>query len=143
MDDFRTQLSAVIDEMLARGVEPVFMVVELEGMEDIKRTQGAESVEKFRAGAIGAITTAGHGCDAFSYGEDRIVAVLGGFDRLRTFAMADKLRRGLPFLAQSFDCTIQPEFEILEYDASTGVAGLIHQLVTGKQRKQDKAREVA
>jgi hypothetical protein len=52
------------------------------------------------------------------YGEERIVAILAGFDRLRTFAMIEKLRRGLPLLAQSFDCFLRPEFDVLEYDAA-------------------------
>lgn len=139
MDDFRSQLNDVISEMVANGVEPVFMVVDLQGIETIKRAHGQESLDKFRDAAINAITSAGRGCDAFTYGEDRIVAILGGFDRLKTFSMADKLRRGLPYLAQSFDCIIRPEFDILEFDATSGVAGLVSQLVKRPTRREDVA----
>jgi hypothetical protein len=139
MDDFRTQLSAVIEGMLAEGVEPVFLVIDLYGVERIKQMHGQESIDKFRAAATGAITSAGSGCDAFTYGEDRIVAILPGFERLKTFALADKLRRSLPYLAQSFDFALQPEFDMLEYDETTGVAGLINQLVKRRERTSDAA----
>ena len=141
MDDFRSQLTTVIDEMLARGMEPVFLVVDLPGIDYIKKAHGDESLVKFKDAATNAISSAGRGCDAFSYGEDRIVAILEGFDRLRTFAMADKLRRGLPFLAQSFDVVLVPEFDILEYDRLQGVAGLISQLV--RKQKNERDRDVA
>jgi GGDEF domain-containing protein len=139
MDDFRSQLSATIDDMLAQGVQPVFMVIDLTGMEVIKKSHGQESLDKFRQAVIGAITSAANGCDAFTYGEDRAVAILAGFDRLKTFALADKLRRSLPYLAQSFDCILQPEFDIFEYDAAIGVAGLIAQLVKRPPRRDDVA----
>jgi hypothetical protein len=139
MDDFRTQLSTVIDGMLAEGVKPVFLVIDLYGVERIKQMDGQESLDKFRAAATGAITSAGGGCDAFTYGEDRIVAILPGFERLKTFALADKLRRSLPYLAQSFDFALQPEFDVLEYDETTGVPGLISQLV----KRRDRARDAA
>ena len=125
--------------MLAAGIEPVFLVVDLAGVEHIKRLHGAESLDKFREAATGAIVSAGHGCDAFSYGDDRIVAILAGFDRLKTFAVVEKLRRGLPFLAQSFDCVLRPQFDILEYVIETGVAGLVGQLA----RRPEPGREVA
>jgi hypothetical protein len=90
---------------------------------DIKKVHGVESLDKFREAAIGAIVSAGHDCEAFSYGDDRVVAILGGFDRLKTFAVVEKLRRGLPFLAQSFDCVLHPQFDILEYVVETGGPG--------------------
>jgi GGDEF domain-containing protein len=139
MDDFRAQLSSVIDALLAEGVQPVFLVIDLYGVERIKQMHGQESIDKFRAAATGAITSAGSGCDAFTYGEDRIVAILPGFERLKTFAMAEKLRRSLPYLAQSFDFALQPEFDVLEYDAATGVPGLVNQLVKRRDRAQDAA----
>jgi len=141
MDDFRTQLGAVIDDLLARGVVPVFMVVDLPGAAQIKKVRGAESLEQFKQSATNAVTSASSGCDAFSYGDERIIAILGGFDRLKTFAVADKLRRSLPFLAQSYDFVLQPEFDILEYDAASGVAGLMHQLVAIRNR--DDQRDIA
>jgi GGDEF domain-containing protein len=134
MDDFRSQLTAVIDDLLARDVEPVFMVIDLPGAEQIKKDRGHATFDHFRESVMGAITSAGGGCDAFSYGDERIVAILGGFDRLKTFAMAEKLRRGLPFLVQSFDLPLQPYFDILAYDPATGVAGLVHQLVSRPRR---------
>jgi hypothetical protein len=139
MDDFRSQLSAVIDDMLAAGVEPVFLVVDLEGVDHIKQLHGVESLDKFREAAIGAIVSAGHGCEAFSYGDDRVVAILAGFDRLKTFAVVEKLRRGLPFLAQSFDCVLHPQFDILEYVPETGVAGLVGQLVRRPEHRSNAA----
>lgn len=129
MDDFRSQLSAVIDEMLAAGVEPVFLVVDLDGVEVIRHSHGQESLDKFRKAAVSAVASAGSGCDAFTYGEDRIVAILPGLDRLKTFALAEKLRRGLPYLGQSFDFVLQPEFDIFEYEPATGVAGVIARLI--------------
>jgi hypothetical protein len=139
MDDFRSQLTATIEEMLAQGTVPVFMVVDLYGVEHIKKMHGQESLDKFRTAVTAAITSAGHGCDAFTYGEDRIVAILGGLDRLKTFALADKLRRSLPYLAQSFDFILQPEFDIIEYDAAVGVAGLVGQLAKPRPNRDNVA----
>jgi hypothetical protein len=139
MDDFRSQLSSLVDAMMAEGVQPVFLVVDLDGIEQIKRTHDAESVATFRQTAIGAVVSAGHGCEAFSYGDERVVAILPGFDRLKTFAVIEKLRRGLPLLAQSFDCYLRPEFDVLEYDAAAGIPGLIGQLARRPSRDRDVA----
>jgi hypothetical protein len=138
MDDFRSQLTALIDEIVAAGQEPSFLVADLEGIDHIKKAHGAESFDKFRGAAVDAITSAGRGCDAFTYGDDRMVAVLVGFGRLQTFSMIDKLRRSLPLLAQSFDCTLAPQFDIIEYDAEAGVGGIILQLVR-RPRLQSEA----
>jgi len=113
MDDFREQLSAVIETMRLEGNQPVFLVVDLDGIEYLKKVHGAESVEKFRAASVEAVSAAAQGSDAFTYGENRIVAILAGYDRLKTFALIDKLRRSLPFLGQSFDCVLTPEFDVL------------------------------
>ena len=139
MDDFRSQLTALIDEIVAAGQQPSFLVADLQGIDYIKRAHGQESFDTFRGAAVDAITSAGHGCDAFTYGDDRIVAVLAGFGRLQTFSMIDKLRRSLPLLAQSFDCMLAPEFDLLEYDASTGVGGIILQLVRKPRLQSDAA----
>jgi hypothetical protein len=139
MDDFRAQLSASVDGLLAEGVKPVFLVVELAGAGEIKRSRGADSLANFREAATGAIVSAGHGCESFTYGEERIVAILPGFDRLKTFAVIDKLRRGLPYVAQSFDCELHPEFDVIEYDASMGIGGVISQLVRQAQVRRDVA----
>ena len=139
MDDFRAQLSASVDGLLAEGIEPVFLVVELAGAGEIKRSRGADSLAAFRDAATGAVVSAGHGCESFTYGEERIVAILPGFDRLKTFAVIEKLRRGLPFLAQSFDCFLHPEFDVIAYDAATGIGGIISQLVRQAQIRRDVA----
>ena len=41
MDDFRTQLTAVIDHMMGEGDTPIFLVVDLYGALEIKRIRGA------------------------------------------------------------------------------------------------------
>ncbi|HYM16316.1 MAG TPA: hypothetical protein VEZ14_12225 [Dehalococcoidia bacterium] len=128
MEDFRSQLSAYIDELLAAGAHPVFLIIDLEGASQIKRTYDAEALDRFRAAASDAISAAGGGCETFSYGEERVIAVLPEVDRLRSFSIADKLRRGLPFLGQSFDAVIHVDFDFLDYDPASGVAGLIAEL---------------
>lgn len=140
MDDFRTCLSQVVEAMLAADVEPVFLVVDLLGVEYIKRQHGVESLEKFHEAAASAVEAASQGGAALSYGEGRIVAILPGHGRLKTFAIIEKLRRALPMLAQSFDCVLQPDFDVLEYDAGTAIGGVMAQLVT---RPLMPARDVA
>ncbi len=130
MDDFRAQLSHVVEAMIAANVEPVFLVVDLIGVEYVKRQHGAESLDKFHEAASGAIEGASQGGTAISYGEGRIVGILPGHGRLKTFAIIEKLRRALPMLAQSFDCILQPDFDVLEYEEGTGIAGVMAQLVT-------------
>ena len=139
MDDFRSQLSALIDEIVAAGQEPSFLVADLCGIERIKQAHGDESFDTFRAATVDAITSAGHGCDAFTYGDDRVVAVLVGFSRIQTFSMIDKLSRTLPLLAQSFDCMLALQFDILEYDANDGAGGIILQLVRKPRLQADAA----
>lgn len=139
MDDFRAHLEAAVDTVLAQGLKPVFLVVELVGATDIRRVHGADSLAKFRETATGAIVAAGGGCDSFTYGEERVVAILPGFDRLKTFATIEKLRRGLPYLAQSFDFVLHPEFDVIEYDLTTGIGGVIAQLVRQAQLRRDVA----
>ena len=84
----------------------------------------------FRDAACGAIEGASQGGAALAYGEGRIVGILPGHSRLKTFAIIEKLRRALPMLAQSFDCILQPDFDVLEYAEGTGIAGVMAQLVT-------------
>ena len=139
MDDFRAHLEAAVDTVLAQGLKPVFLVVELVGATDIKRVHGADSLATFRETVTGAIVAAGGGCDSFTYGEERVVAILPGFDRLKTFAIIEKLRRGLPYLAQSFDFVLHPEFDVIEYDLTTGIGGVIAQLVRQAQLRRDVA----
>jgi hypothetical protein len=129
-DDFRVQLARAVDPMLAAGIEPVFLVVDLYGAEYMKVQHGAESLAKFHAAAGDAIAGAARGGAAVSYGEGRIIGILPGLDRLKTFATIEKLRRTLPMLGQSFDCILQPDFEVLDYEPGTGIAGVMAQLVT-------------
>jgi hypothetical protein len=140
MDDFRRQLQGVIDAMLAEGVTPAFLVAELDGAEQIRRQHGIESLDKFKAAAINAVTSAAADADAFTYGDDRIVVILGAqYDRLKTFALIQKLRRVIPLLGQSFDFFVRPEFDVIEYDATLGVAGLINHIATRRIRDEHVA----
>lgn len=140
MDDFRSQLTTVVDEILADGKQPMFLVVDLFGAEYIKAHRGAEDFQQFREAAMNSITAAAAGSHSFCHGELRVVGILPGYDRLKTFALIDKLGRTLPFVAQSYDCILYPEFDTLEYDPKAGVAGLINQLV---QKPRDPLRESA
>lgn len=137
MDDFRTQLRGLIDEMRASGVEPVFLVVDLEGADAIRAARGAESLEQFKESTIRAVISATGGADAFTYGDDRVVAILGAnFTRLKTFSVIEKLRRTIPLVGQSFDCFLRPAFDVLEYDDAAGIGALIAQLTM--RRVQDE-----
>lgn len=139
MNEFRAHLEDAVDAVLAQGLKPVFLVVELSGSASIRRAHGADSLTAFRDAATGAIIAAGGGCDSFTYGEERVVAILPGFDRLKTFAIIEKLRRTLPYLAQSFDCVLHPEFDLIEYDITTGIGGVIAQLIRAAQVRHDVA----
>jgi len=130
MDDFRTQLTEAVDPILTLEIEPVFVVIDLFGAEYIKSQHGAESLAKFHEATVDAVPSSSRGGTAISYGEGRVIGVLPGYDRLKTFALIERLRRALPMLAQSFDCILQPEFDVLEYDPGTGIAGVMAQLVT-------------
>lgn len=143
MDDFRTQLTAVIDHMMGEGDTPIFLVVDLYGALDIKRTRGADSLEEFKTQAIGLVSSLTNGCDAFTYGDETLVAMLSAnaFDRLKTFALIQKLRRAVPLLGQSFDCYLRPECDVLEYEAQTGAAGLISQIAKRRQQLHERLQE--
>ncbi|MEX2246913.1 MAG: hypothetical protein WEC75_09505 [Dehalococcoidia bacterium] len=135
MDDFRNQLAAVVDAMRAAGTLPAFLIIDLEGAGELKRIHGVESLDKFRDATVNAVSAAAGGCDTFTYGDARIVVILdAGFDRLKTFALIDRLRRALPFLSQSFDCLLTPEFDVIEYDEEQGVAGIITHIVRPRER---------
>ena len=128
MDDFRSQLNEIVDAMLEQNIEPVVLVVDLWGSEYIKRHRGAESADQFREAAGNCITNICGG-GAFVYGEQRIVGVMPAPNRIKTFAFIQKLQRSLPLVAQSYDCILQPEFDVLEFEPSGGVAGIMAQLV--------------
>jgi hypothetical protein len=138
VDDFRSQLGAVIDVMLAQGHTPAFLRIDLEGAPEIKSAHGAESLDKFKSAVINAVVTATEGADAFTYGDDRVIAILDdSWDRLRTFAMIHKLRRQIPFLGQSFDCYLRPDFDVIEYRAELGLNGIIAMLTRARERADD------
>lgn len=143
MDDFRSQLTAVIDHMMAEGDTPIFLVVDLYGALDIKRARGAESLEEFKKQGIDLVASLTNGCDAFTYGDETLVAILSAnaFDRLKTFALIQKLRRAIPLLGQSFDCYLRPECDVLEYDAQTGSAGLISQIAKRRQQIHERQQD--
>ena len=141
MDDFRTQLKEAIDAMSEEGVEPVFLVIDLRGSIYIKRGQGIASFEKFRQSALDALAAAAEGCDTFTYGEERIVGILPGFGRLKTFALIERLRRALMLLAQSYDCTLAPDFDALELDPATGVAGVVNHLAAATREAGEATRQ--
>jgi hypothetical protein len=140
MDDFRTQLKEAIDAMSEAGVEPIFLVIDLAGSTYIKRGQGIDSFEKFRQSALDALAAAADGCDTFTYGEERIVGILPGFSRLKTFALIERLRRILMMLAQSYDCTLSPDFDAIELDPATGVAGIVNHLAAAAREADEAAR---
>lgn len=130
MDEFRTQLRNLIDEIRATGVEPAFLVVDLEGAAQLKM-HGEDTLAGFKEAAVRAVVNATGGADAFTYGDERVVAILGSdFGRLKTFAVIEKLRRAIPLLGQSFDCYLRPNFDVIEYDEATGIGALITQITT-------------
>jgi hypothetical protein len=83
-------------------------------------------------------TLSGAASDAptFAYGDTRIVALLGGYDRLKTFALIEKMRRTIPLLSQSYDAIVMPEFDTIEYDAASGIAGIINQLTAPRRQSE-------
>ena len=116
-----------------------FLVVDLEGAAEIKQTRGEVSLRQFSAAAVEAVVSATSGADAFTYGDDKVVVILDSaqFDRLRTFALIQRLRRAIPMLGQSFDCYLRPEFDVLEYQPQSGIGGLIAAIT--KTRERDAA----
>jgi len=136
MDGFREELSAQIDALLERGVSPMFLVVDLVGAETLRRSRDASSLDRFRESCLTALSSAANDAPAFSYGDIRIVAVLSGYDRLKTFALVEKMHRVLPLLSQSYDCIIAPEFDTLEYDEQTGISGIIAQITAPRRHAE-------
>jgi hypothetical protein len=133
MNEFRAELTTLIDGFIAEGRKPVFLMVDLVGAEALRRSPSGDTLERFRETCTASLSATAGDAATFSYGDLRIVAILHGYDRLKTFALIDKMRRMLPLLAQSFDCILAPEFDTLEFDERTGVAGIINQLVAPRQ----------
>src|SRR5437667_6976621 len=124
MDDVRTRVVDLVDRMTGDGAEPVFLVADLFGAEVIYRTQGPVSFERFMGSVIDAVSSCTNSVDAFACSETRIVAVLAGVTRIRTFSFIDKLQHVLPLLSQSFDCDLDPQFDLIAYDPKAGAAGI-------------------
>lgn len=124
MDDARSQLTAAVDEAMAQGKTPVYVVVDLLGAAYVKSLHGGQRLAAFRESAAAVLASNGQGCPVVAASDDRLIAVLAGFGRLQTFAFVERLRRALPLLAQSFDCDLLPDFDIVEYDPQAGVGGL-------------------
>jgi hypothetical protein len=105
--------------------------MDLEGAAAIKVARGTEGLEQFKEAAMRAVISATDGADAFTYGDDRVVAILGaGWGRLKTFSLIEKLRRSIPLVGQSFDCYMRPTFDVFEYDENAGISALIAQITT-------------
>lgn len=135
MDDFRRELTSLVDGLVAAGATPMFLMVDLTGAEHLRiASKDAGVLARFRETCMTSLSGAAANAEVFSYGDIRIVAVLQGFDRLKTFALVEKMRRTLPLLGQSFDVVLQPEFDTIEFDPATGAAGVINQLVAPRAR---------
>src|SRR3990167_9408764 len=100
MEDFRSQLAAVVDTMVTQGRQPLFIIASLDGTEQMRAAHGAESLAKVKQAATDAVVSATAGADAFTYGDEKIVVILDGaaYDRLKTFALIQRLRRVIPLL---------------------------------------------
>jgi hypothetical protein len=130
MDDFRRELTSLVDGLVAAGIMPMFLMVDLNGAEHLRiSSNDPGALTRFRETCMDSLSGAASKAEVFSYGDLRIIAVLPGFDRLKTFALVERMRRALPLLAQSFDVLIQPEFDTIEFDEASGVAGVINQIV--------------
>lgn len=134
MDDFRRELTAVLDGLVAEGITPMFLMVDLVGAEVLRHSRDLESLDRLRETCMASLSSAAGNAETFSYGDIRVIAILRGYDRLKTFALVEKMRRMFPLLAQSFDCILAPEFDTIEYDESTGVAGVINQLIAPRRQ---------
>jgi hypothetical protein len=134
MNDFRHELSGAIDQLIAEGKEPMFLMVDLVGAEVLRASKDIDSLNHLRETCMASLSSAANNAPTFSYGDMRIIAILQGYDRLKTFALVEKMRRTIPLLAQTYDCTLAPEFDTIEYDEGTGVAGVINQLVAPRRQ---------
>jgi hypothetical protein len=136
MDDFRVVLAQHVDALLADGVEPIFLLVDLVGAEQLRLSRDTEALPRFRETCMDTLSGAANNAPAFSCGDTRIVALLGGYDRLKTFALIEKMRRMIPLLSQSYDTIVAPEFDTIEYDENTGITGVINQLTAPRRQAE-------
>ena len=112
----------------------MFLMVDLSGAEVLRYARDTESLPRFRETCMTSLSGAAGSAPVFAYGDLRIIGILGGYDRLKTFALVEKMRRMLPLLGQSYDCVIAPEFDTIEYDATAGIAGVINQLTAPRRQ---------
>lgn len=136
MDDFRAALALQVDALLAEGVEPIFLFVDLVGAEQLRLSRDTEALPRFRETCMATLSGAAGDAPTFAYGDTRIVALLGGYDRLKTFALIEKMRRTIPLLSQSYDTIVMPEFDTIEYDESAGITGIINQLTAPRRQPE-------
>ena len=90
----------------------------------------------FRETCMATLSGAAGDCPAFSCGDTRVVGLLSGYDRLKTFALIEKMRRMIPLLSQSYDTIVAPEFDTIEYDETTGITGVINQLTAPRRQAE-------
>lgn len=136
MDEFRAALAQQVDALLADGVEPIFLLIDLVGAESLRLARDTEALPRFRETCMATLSGAAGDCPTFSCGDTRIVAILAGYDRLKTFALIEKMRRMIPLLSQSYDTVVMPEFDTIEYDERTGITGIINQLTAPRPRAE-------
>ena len=136
MNDFRHELTSVVDELVAQGGEPIFLMVDLVGAEVLRQSKDLESLARLRETCMASLSSAANNAPTFSYGDIRVIAILQGYDRLKTFALIEKMRRMFPLLAQSFDFVLAPEFDTIEFDQRTGVSGVINQLIAPRRQAE-------
>jgi len=136
MEDIRDPLRAACDEILARGESPVVVIMDLPGASAIRHNRDAASLQDFHASVGTAFVAAARGGAWIAVNEERVIGVLPACERLRLFALIGKLERSLPLLAQSYGCELVPEFDSVEYDERTGLAGLISYVTRPRPREQ-------
>ena len=136
MDEFRATLALQVDALLADGVEPIFLLVDLVGAEQLRLARDTEALPRFRDTCMATLSGAAGDAPVFSCGDTRITALLSGYDRLKTFALIEKMRRMIPLLSQSYDTIVAPEFDTIEYDEGTSITGVINQLTAPRRQPE-------
>lgn len=134
MDTFRIQLAEHVDALRAEGIEPMFLMIDLVGAEQLRFSRDQEALPRFRETCMGTLSGAAQEAPVFSHGDVRIIAILAGYDRLKTFALIEKMRRMIPLLSQSYDCVVTPEFDTIEFEPETGINGVWTQLTAARKQ---------
>jgi hypothetical protein len=136
MEDIRDPLRAACDEILGRGETPVVVVMDLPGAGVIRHQRDDASLRDFHAAVGASFVAAARGGAWLPVSDERVIGVLPACERLRLFALIGKLERSLPLVAQSYDCELVPEFDSVEYDERTGLAGLVSYVTRPRPREQ-------